>query len=109
MLCVYFIYSEKIVDWADLQTRFRRGSCVGIEVILCIAVVGTLPALLMANAKGLNAFFFIDLQRWLSVCGLIAMLSHSKKWNSLSWIRSKLLKNEPAIFRLALSDWFFID
>lgn len=101
MLCVYFIYSAKIVDWADLQARFRRGSCVGIEVILCIAVVGTLPALLMANARGLNSFFFIDLQRWLSVCALMAMLSHSEKWNSLSWIRSKLLNVRTIIFSVA--------
>ena len=101
MLCVYFIYSEKIVDWADLQTRFRRGSCVGIEVILCIAIIGTLPALLMANIGGLSSFFFIDLQRWLSVCALIAMLSHGKKWNSLSWIRSKLLNVRTILFSVA--------
>lgn len=61
--------AEGVVTTAELRTTLRLRRILDVEVVALIAVLGIAPGL-VTHIDGGSAFYFSDIQRWLSV-GLV--------------------------------------
>lgn len=61
--------SEGVVTTAELRTTLRLKRILDVEVVALIAIIGIIPGF-VTHIDGGSAFYFSDIQRWLSV-GLV--------------------------------------
>ncbi len=62
---------EGIRTFADLRAGLRGGKILDVEIVFLIAAAGIVPGL-VTHIDGGSAFYFSDIQRWLSVGLIIA-------------------------------------
>lgn len=71
--------SEGVVTTAELRTTLRLRRILDVEVVALIAIAGIIPGL-VTHIDGGSAFYFSDMQRWLSVGLMMAGATTLMPW-----------------------------
>jgi hypothetical protein len=89
---------EGVRTLADMREALRDRRLVDVELVLVIAVAGLAPGLLL-RIDGGSAFYFSDVQRWLSI-GLLISVAPVLSLRSLMFRGGSSIRVVPAMLAL---------
>lgn len=80
LFILFWIKRQNIKTIQDLYFAFNNCETLLVEIVLVVCIVGVLPGMII-NLAG-NAWYFSDIQRWVAVSFLLAILS-DQFWTKL--------------------------